>query len=154
MVPTHVQLSPPSLARVAPAGTASSTQAELPPPEPLELTTCDNAPLVEPLLLASPPYAAVMLCVPAFKLEVLHVAVRVLPLPLNVAVLHPLIEEPPSRKFTLPLGALPLTVAVKVTMAPWVDGVCDVAAPVVLDALLTVCDSVALAELALVASPL
>jgi hypothetical protein len=76
-----------------------------------------------------------------------------LPLPVTVAVPHPAIDEPPSMKLTLPPGALPLTVAVKVTMAPWVDGVCDVATPVVLFALLTVCDSAALVEAALVASP-
>jgi len=77
-----------------------------------------------------------------------------LPLPVTVAALHPEIDEPPSMKLTLPVGALPLTVAVKVTMEPCIDGVCDVATPVVLVVLLTVCDSVALIDAALVASPL
>jgi hypothetical protein len=56
-------------------------------------------------------------------------------------------------KLTLPLGAFPLTVAVKVTMAPCVDGVNDVATPVVLVVLLTVCDSAVLEEALLPAPP-
>ena len=52
-------------------------------------------------------------------------------------------------KPTLPVGALPVTVAVNVTLAPTVEGVREVARPVLLVALLTVCDSVALVEPAL-----
>src|SRR5438046_5825896 len=77
-----------------------------------------------------------MPCVPAARLLVLQVAVRILPEPASATALQPLIELAPSLKFTLPVGALPLTVAVKVTLLPTVDGVREVAIPVVVVALL------------------
>ena len=101
-----------------------------------EFTTCDNATLVEPMLPASPLYVATMLWVPAAKLLVLQVAVRILPAPVSATAAQPLIDVAPSRKLTLPLGALPLTVAVKVTLLPTADGVREVAIPVVVVALL------------------
>ena len=53
---------------------------------------------------------------------VLQVAVRLLPLPASATALQPLIEAPPSLKLTVPVGALPVTVAVRVTLAPaWPD---------------------------------
>ena len=61
---------------------------------------------------------------------------RTLPEPVSACRLHPAIELEPSRKLTLPVGALPVTVAVKVTLTPAVDGVSDVASPVVVVALL------------------
>src|SRR5215471_10047569 len=45
------------------------------------VTTCDSAELVEATLLASPPYAAVMLWVPMARVVVAHWAVRMLPVP-------------------------------------------------------------------------
>jgi hypothetical protein len=95
-----------------------------------------------------------MLCVPTPSADVAHVAVRALPLPLNVAAEQPEIDAPPSMKLTLPPGTLPLTVAVNVTEAPCADGVSEVATAVVLPALLTVCDSAPLLEGLFVASPL
>src|ERR1051326_1757084 len=75
-----------------------------------------------------------MLCVPTARLLVLHVAVFVLPLPLSATALQPVRELPPSVKFTLPVGVVPVTVAVKVTFVPTVAGVDDVASVVVLGA--------------------
>ena len=40
------------------------------------------------------------------------------------------IDVPPSLKFTLPVGALPVTVAVNVTLAPAVDGLSELASVV------------------------
>src|SRR6266568_3314084 len=95
-----------------------------------------------------------MLCVPAVRLPVAQVAVRILPEPVSAGAAQPAIDVPPSRKFTVPVGAVPLTVAVKVTLVPTMDGVSELPIPVVLVTLLTVCESVALVEPALVASPL
>ena len=106
------------------------------PPPPL--TTCDSATLVEPLLVASPLYTAVMLCVPTARLLVAQAAVRMLPEPVKATAEHAAIEVAPSLKFTVPVGALPLTVAVKVTLVPKVDGVNELPIPVVLVTLVTV----------------
>jgi hypothetical protein len=85
--------------------------------------------------------------------EVAQVAVRVLPEPPSAAAEQPVIDVDPSLKFTVPVGDIPLTVAVKVTLVPTVDGVSDVATPVVLVVALTVCASAALVDPALAASP-
>ena len=95
-----------------------------------------------------------MLCVAAARLLVVHVAVRTLPEPLRAAAAQPPIDATPSRKFTLPVGETPLTVAVKVTLAPAVDGVSELPIAVVLLTLLTVCETALLLEAALAASPL
>ena len=95
-----------------------------------------------------------MLCVPAERLLVAQVAVRTLPLPLNTAATQPAIDMPLSRKLTVPVGAVLLTVAVKVMLVPAVEGVSELPIPVVLVTLLIVCESAALLEPALVASPL
>lgn len=118
------------------------------------LTVCVSALLDDAPLLASPLYAAVMLWLPAASVEIAQDAVRIFPLPLSVAAEQPPMEVDPSLKLTDPVGALPLTVAVKVTLAPTVEGVSEVAMPVVLPVALTVCESVELLEAALLASPL
>jgi hypothetical protein len=118
------------------------------------LTTCDKLVLVEPLLVASPLYTALMLWLPTARLLVAQVAVRILPEPVSAAVVQPAIEAAPSLKFTVPVGALPLTVAVNVTLVPAAEGVNELPIPVVLVTPLTVCDSAVLLEVALVASPL
>ena len=59
---------------------------------------------------------------------------------------------PSAVKATLPVGALPVTVAVKVTFAPTADGLAELARLVVL-AVLTTCDKAALPEPLLPASP-
>src|SRR5437867_709622 len=118
------------------------------------LTACDKVVLVEPLLVASPLYTALMLCVPTLRLLVAQVAVRILPEPVSAAAVQPAIEVAPSLKFTVPVGALPLTVAVKVTLVPAVEGVNELPIAVVLVSLLTVCESALLLDVALAASPL
>jgi hypothetical protein len=118
------------------------------------LTTCEKLGLVEPLLVALPLYTALMLCVAMLRLLVAQVAVRILPEPVSAAAVQPAIEVAPSLKFTVPVGALPLTVAVKVTLVPAVEGVNELPIPVVLVAPLTVWESAALLDVALAASPL
>jgi hypothetical protein len=76
-----------------------------------------------------------------------------LPLPPTAAAEQPLIDVEPSMKLTVPVGETPLTVAVKVTVVPTVDGVSDVAIPVVLLTPLMVCESVLLFEPAFDPSP-
>jgi hypothetical protein len=69
---------------------------------------------------------------------------------------QPLIEFAPSLKLTLPVGLLPTMVAVNVTLVPAVDGFFELASVVVVGAgptELTTCDTAALVEAALPASP-
>jgi hypothetical protein len=61
---------------------------------------------------------ATTLCVPTLNALVLHEAVR--GVPLNVPAAQ--IALPPSVKLTVPVGLLPVTVAVKVTLLPAVAG--------------------------------
>ncbi len=82
-----------------------------------------------------------------------QVAVRMFPEPPTLEAEQPLIDVEPSLKLTVPVGELPLTVAVNVMLVPTVAGVSDVATPVVLVAPFTVCDSVALVEPEFAASP-
>ncbi len=84
----------------------------------------------------------------------LHCAVRVLPEPVNTTAAQPEIELPPSVKLTLPVGAKPVTVAVKVTLAPASDGLAELDSVAALVALLTTCEKVVLVEPLLLASPL
>ena len=65
------------------------------------------------------------------KLLVQHVAVRVLPLPASATAAQPAIDVAPSLKLTVPVGAVPVTVAVNVTLAPDVDGFSELASVVV-----------------------
>ena len=95
-----------------------------------------------------------MLCVPTLRLLVAQVAVRMLPEPVSPTVAQPAIEAAPSLKFTVPVGAVTLTVAVKVTLVPAVEGVSELAIAVVLVTPLTVWDSALLLDVAFVASPL
>jgi hypothetical protein len=69
---------------------------------------------------------------PTASAAVAHWAVRMLPEPASAIAEQPLIEVAPSLKFTVPVGDVPVTVAVKVTLAPTVDGVSEVASAVVL----------------------
>ncbi len=63
---------------------------------------------------------ATMLCVPALRLLVAHVAVGTLVVP-PVKVAAPQRVVLSAVKATVPIGALPLTVAVNVTLVPTVD---------------------------------
>ena len=115
-------------------------------------TDWDRVGLVEPTLLESPAYTATMLRVPAASVDVAQVAVRILPLPPRATAEQPLIEVPPLVKFTAPVGARPLTVAVNVTLAPTIEGFAELARPVVVVAL-TSCEKAVLPDPELPASP-
>src|SRR6266446_6482980 len=94
--------------------------------------------------------------VPALKLLVLHAAVRVLPPPLSATAAQPAIDVAPSLKLTNPVGLVPVTVAVKVTFVPTIDGFAELLSAVVVAAppLLTTCEKFVLVEPLFVASPL
>src|SRR6266446_3557857 len=95
-----------------------------------------------------------MLCVPAARRVLLQVAVLVLALPVGSAnARQPLSVAPSAVKATLPVGALPITVAVKRTLLRTSDGLAELARPVVLAVLLSTCSRMAPAEPALVESP-
>ena len=57
-----------------------------------------------------------------------------MPLPARATAEQPLIELAPSLKLTDPVGLVPVTVAVKVTLAPAVEGLAELASVVVLAA--------------------
>src|SRR5271167_2285367 len=97
-----------------------------------------------------------MLWVAAVRLAVLQVALLLLALPVGRATVpQPLSVVPSALKATLPVGALPATVAVKVTLDPTDDGLAELATLVVLAVLplFTTCDRVALVEPLLAVSP-
>ena len=83
-----------------------------------------------------------------------HCAVRVLPLPARTTAEQPLIEFAPSLKFTVPVGEVPVALAVNVTIAPTVEGFNDEASVVLLPAPLTTWERALLVEVVLLASPL
>jgi hypothetical protein len=62
---------------------------------------------------------------------VAHVAILLLPEPVTAWAEQPAIELAPSLKLTVPVGLMPLTVAVKVTDAPTVDGLSELPSAVV-----------------------
>src|SRR5208282_6464096 len=73
-----------------------------------------------------------MLFVPAARLAELHVTLLLFALPVGSATAaQPLGVVPFAVKPTLPVGALPLTVAVKVTLAPSIDGLTELVSVVV-----------------------
>src|SRR6478736_5574760 len=80
-----------------------------------------DAPATAPLLASATLMLAVALTT-CDSAAVLHAAVLLLPLPASATALQPLIEFAPSLKLTLPVGLLPVTVAVNVTLVPTVDG--------------------------------
>src|SRR5437867_3071315 len=71
-----------------------------------------------------------MLCAPADRLAVLQTAVLLLPLPVRPAAAQPEMDAPLSVKLTVPVGLLPDTVAVKVTVLPTVAGLAELASVV------------------------
>src|SRR5664279_2204866 len=107
---------------------------------PLVLMTSETELLVAAALLASPAYAAAIVCVPVLSVLVVQTAVRVLPLPDIAAAEQPLIVVPSDVKLTLPVGAMAVMLAVKVTDAPADAGLDELVSAAVLVALLTSCD--------------
>src|SRR6266571_4488183 len=75
-----------------------------------------------------------MECVAAVSVLVLHCAARALPEPVTTTAPQPESETPPSVKLTGPVGLVPVTVAVRVTLAPTVDGLEELASVVVVGA--------------------
>ena len=98
-----------------------------------------------------------MLCVPAGSVVVVQVAVRGVPEAESVLAEQPEIDVPPRVKLTVPVGADPVTDAVKVTLAPAAAGLSELAMEVVVPVwpgtLFTTCESAELVEGALVPSP-
>ena len=87
---------------------------------------------------------ATIACVPTPSAFVVHAAVRLLPLPARLTESHPEIVVPSLVNATGPVGALPFTVAVNVTVFPAMDGFNELTSVVVVGAgaaLLTTCDS-------------
>ncbi len=94
--------------------------------------------------------------VPVASAEDVQTAVRVLPEPVSATAEQPAMVVAPSRNSTLPVGALPVTVAVRDTDCPATDGFSELAIVVVVgccDPVFTTCESVALVEGVLPASP-
>ena len=91
--------------------------------------------------------------VPAASVDVVHVAVRVLPLPASATAVQPASDVAPSLKLMVPVGAKPVTEAVNVTLAPNVDGVPELAR-MVEDIAFTPCESAGLEDPVLAALPL
>ena len=84
--------------------------------------------------------------------DVVHIDVRVPPEPVRPTAPHPEIATPSLVKATAPVGALPLTDAVNVTLVPTTTGLAEVAS-VVADADLTTCDKGALVDAPLAELP-
>ena len=93
-----------------------------------------------------------MECVPAASDDVVHAAVRVSPDPARAIALHPEMPAPSLVNATAPVGALPVTDAVNVMVAPATAGLPDVAS-VVVDGAWTVCDSGVLLDPVFAVSP-
>jgi hypothetical protein len=62
---------------------------------------------------------------PAVSVVDVHIAVAVLPLVPAATAAQPEIAAPPSVNATVPVGAVPLTVATKVTLAPTAAGLAE-----------------------------
>src|ERR1700674_1641569 len=76
-----------------------------------------------------------MLCTPALKPLVGHAAVRVLLAPVSATAPQPLMAVLSAVKATVPVGAVPATVAVNVTLAPTSDGLPELINVVLVDVL-------------------
>ena len=95
-----------------------------------------------------------MLWLPTESMVVWQTVVRVSPLPVKSTAEHPEIDVPASVKLTLPVGAVPITVAVNVTTVPSDDGLSELASAVRVAPVSTMtCDNVLLDEAKLLASP-
>jgi hypothetical protein len=166
--PQPAMVAPPSENATVPVGAVPATVAvkftltpaiaglaELARPvvETTLFTTCDSAALLDAALPPSPEYAAAMLCVVALNVDVLQAAVRVLPAPVSATAPQVAMVIPPSVKLTVPVGALPVTDAVNVTLVPTIAGFAELETAVVEDPEFTTCESVALLDAALPPSP-
>ena len=73
-----------------------------------------------------------MLCVPAARVLMEQVALFVLPLPLRATALQPLNGLPFAVNPTVPVGLLPVTVALKATLVPCIAGLAELTRVVLL----------------------
>src|SRR5205085_8798043 len=73
-----------------------------------------------------------IVCVPEASVAVVHEAVRELPEPVKPTALQPEMLAPLSVNATVPVGDVPVTVAVKVTAAPGEDGFAELTSAVLL----------------------
>ena len=94
-----------------------------------------------------------MVCVFTPNVDVLQAAVRVLPAPVSATAPQVPMVVPPSVKLTAPVGALPVTDAVNVTLVPTIVGFVELETVVVEDAVFTTCGRAALFDAALPPSP-
>src|SRR5512132_652667 len=78
-----------------------------------------------------------MLCQPRVRVDVLHVAVLLLPLPDSGTLAQPLIVVESARNATVPSGCGAFTVAVNVTVCPTILGLRSDVSEVVLEAICT-----------------
>ena len=85
-----------------------------------KVTVCESTGLVDPAFAASPLYCATTLEMPTGSLDQAQLA-----LPLLTATVQ--IELPLAVKLTVPVGDLPVTVAVNVTLVPATVGLREVA---------------------------
>jgi len=93
-----------------------------------------------------------MAWVPVASDDVVQAAVRVSPDPARPTALHPEMPAPSLVNATAPLGALPVTDAVNVMLAPATTGLPEVAR-IVVDTAWTVCASGVLVDPVFDASP-
>src|SRR6476659_7818624 len=72
-----------------------------------------------------------MAWLPTLKLLLVQVAAGALPPPDSATAAQPASALPPSLKLMVPVGATPLTVAVKTTLVPALAGLAELPSPVV-----------------------
>ena len=114
------------------------------------LTTWVNTEDVLAALFASPAYTTVILWLDTLNTELENVAIRVFPAPDRVPVPSVLA---PSLNVTAPVGAAPVTLAVRVIAVPDVEGFRLDTTVAVVAATLIVCDNVVDVLVVLAASP-
>src|SRR5437764_15325559 len=97
------------------------------------VTDCVKALLVDVVFAVSPEYLAVRVWLPTARAVVAHVAVLALPVPARAMDEQPETAVGPSENETMPVGDVPLTVAVNATLLPQLDGFAELLTVVVVD---------------------
>jgi hypothetical protein len=114
----------------------------------VRFTVCENTADVEPALFASPLYTTVIECAPRTNVEVEYEAAPLV----SVTVAN---TAAPSRNWTVPVAVDGVTVALRVTFVPTIDGFADDVTVVLVTVFaLTTWLTIADVERALAASPL
>jgi hypothetical protein len=112
-------------------------------------TVCVSVALAEPVLRASPPYVATIVCAPPGSELVVHAAWLLA----TATAPQPLIVLPASVNATVPVGVDAPIVAVNVTAVPSVDGLLELDSVVADVTLFTTSVSAELVDAPLFASP-